>query len=239
MIFALLLALLPLDAWAFSHGWGSVGDMLAGDFGTHSSARYDLSAQAQPNWEWLANNYAALTINGFGTLRNCGEQGAGGGWTDAHRWNCSGESTTAQAARILKKINPKIKILWYQPSSAVDHGGCKNQELHDHPGWWLRDDHGNLQPQGAEERGCIPGNVSSRCNVEADWRVKAARDWWVHAPLREVIPQSDAKGLIDGVFCGGSGYHNTNSANISETTYRELFAAKMQMLHEANLFYGQ
>jgi hypothetical protein len=28
--------------------------MLAGDFRTYRSARYDMSAQAQPNWELLA-----------------------------------------------------------------------------------------------------------------------------------------------------------------------------------------
>ena len=113
MLLALLLgAHLPVACRGFAHGWGSVGEMLAGDFGTHSSARYDLSPQARPNWEWLANNYAAITINGFGTLRNCGELSPSGLWRDTHKWNCSGESTTTQAARILKEINPKIKVLW-------------------------------------------------------------------------------------------------------------------------------
>ena len=115
----------------------------------------------------------------------------------------------------------------------MDHGGCKNRELWEHPEWWLRDDHGNPQPQGAGLC-CIPGNASAsatlHCNVQADWRVKAARDWWVQAPMREVSPRSDARHLIDGIFCDGSGYHNTNTANISSSTYEAIFASKMQLL---------
>ena len=234
-----LLFLVPVHG--FTHGWGSVGEMLAADIGTHSSARYDLSPAARPNWEWLANNYAAVTINGFGTLKNCDTLDKHGRWHHTGKWNCTGESTKTQAARILKGINPKIKVLWYQPSSAVAHGGCENMELWEHPEWWMRDDHGNIQPPG-EELKCIPGNASASlalgCQVRADWRVKQARDWWVQAPLRQIVPQSDAASLVDGIFCDGSGYHNKNPAHISNATYEKLFNAKMQLLAEANAFYG-
>ena len=40
----LLVVAMPLEGHSFTHGWDSASKMLAGDFRTHRSARYDISA---------------------------------------------------------------------------------------------------------------------------------------------------------------------------------------------------
>eukprot|EP01047_Picozoa_sp_COSAG01_P053871 COSAG01_NODE_5820_length_4014_cov_1.656450_4_plen_486_part_00 len=199
---------------SFTHGWNKVGDMLALDTGS-KYGRYSNLPSSYPQWEWLANNYALVVLSNFEDL------------IDDKPWNCTGESARALAARKLKSINPNIKTLWYQPASNLRH--CRDAPLHAHPEWWLRDDHGNLMPPGAEEF-CEP--MTSKCKLLTDWRVPAAREWWRNQPQKEVL-RGDAASLIDGIMADGTGWHNENPTNISNASYAKHFAAKMTNLREA------
>lgn len=84
---AVLVSCLLSSFAAFSHGWGSVGDQLAGNFGTDNMA-FNNSA----TFAWIASHYSVIAING---------------------WFSGGRASQIEAARELKSLNPKIKILWW------------------------------------------------------------------------------------------------------------------------------
>lgn len=207
-------------AHCFTHGWDSVGDMLAGNFGSFHSEWNDTAA-ALPRWQWLAEHYALIALNDFGGFPN----------TEHGRWNCSGENPRVTVARILKKFNPKIKLLWYQAAAWVTESHCARQPLDSNPGWWLRDDNGTPLRQGSKTSGML----------ELDPRVPEAREWWAELPLSGLLPRGDraeASKLIDGIFCDGAGFRNP-SRNISDKNYQAIFDGKMQMLAEAQSMFKQ
>ncbi|RMG40471.1 MAG: hypothetical protein D6725_03325 [Planctomycetota bacterium] len=103
-----------------------------------------------------------------------------------HRDHGSVEAGTLAAARAVKRINPKAKILYYR-NVFVHYGGyAANRELEQIPGAFLRDRNGNTRLV----RNRVPAYDLSN---------PAVRDWWVRA-CRVVVSDS----AIDGVFIDGN-----------------------------------
>ena len=95
----------------------------------------------------------------------------------------------------------------------------------EHPDYWLRDDHGVAYEP-----------------ISLDFRIKAARDWWVEL-IQEAQAGSQTRNLFDGLLVdsGSADIHvNWNDTNhtMSLENVRLLSVAKMEMLAEAQSFYG-
>lgn len=103
--------------------------------------------------------------------------------------------------------------------------------LKEHPDYWLRDDNG------------VP-YLDSRGNpVSMDYRVKNARDWWIQL-IQYAQAGNKTRFLFDGLLVdsGSADIHvNFNDTNHIKSldNVRLLAQAKMQMLSEAQIFYGQ
>ena len=137
-------------------------------------------------------------------------------------------SIMVEIARILKKLNPKFKVLIYQNS---DFGPDTNEAdaiIKGHPEWWCRDDDGNV----------IPGNGQypwilnhSRSDV---------RSFYNNFPLK--IFGDEAKELVDGLFHDGMGYGpeellvHGHSTNVART--EAYFQGKMKLADEGRKIYG-
>lgn len=235
---ACLAMALPPPATAFTHGWGTVGEMLGMNPHASGNGRYNDSPFAMKHWEWVANNYAVLVLGRF--------EDFGSDFDPVNGYNCTCpmESSRVQVARILKKFNPKIKLLWYQNTVGDMTCTCCNEPLRSHPEWWMWDDHGIPVTFAGT---CFPANASydPQCKPYVNWTVPAAREWWYTQPLHEVCGP-DAASLVDGMMMDGTMYSNpkdpqnrTNGGNLSFARYDAVFAGKMLALEEGSKMYRE
>ena len=97
------LLFLMVPTHGFKHGWNTVTDMLG--FNPHASGngRYNDSPFAMKHWKFLAENNAVLVLSRFEDFDPTG----------GYNCSCPIESSRTKVARILKKFNPNIKLLWY------------------------------------------------------------------------------------------------------------------------------
>lgn len=139
---------------AFEHGWESVlgsstsGSMLAGNFGT---SRADWKGNDSWVLDTIASSYGVVMLNGV--------------------WRSTLEASDSRIPWLaeLKKRNPSIKTLLYQP---VDRAGDTDMildQLKAHPEWWLRTDdvHGaTVVPWGGRPGGHpMPNYTITACQV--------------------------------------------------------------------------
>lgn len=89
----LLLSTVALTEGVFTHGWGSVSEQIAGNFGT-----WNPQFNNSDTFQWIATHYAAIAMND---------------------WFQRGQSSQMQVARALKSYNPKLKLLWCGPATCA------------------------------------------------------------------------------------------------------------------------
>jgi hypothetical protein len=134
-------------------------------------------------------------------------------------------SITVEIARILKKLNPKFKVLIYQNS---DFGPDTNEAsaiIKAHPEWWCRDNGGGV----VKINGKFPWVLNhSRSEV---------RSFYNNWPLK--IFGDEAKELVDGIFNDGMGYSpNALGKYTGLDRYDEWFRGLMTLGDEARAIYG-
>lgn len=228
--FALLLGMVR----GFEHEWDTLGSMLGANFHGAGDGRYTPDAAALSNWKWVASNYAVIVLDRFEDF-NGPEQGNG------YPNNCtagSGESSRTAVARILKSLNPSIKLLWYQNEHGDCTCACCFAELRAHPEWWWNSSTTGLPLTSRSASDCVPVATSS-CDPYVDWRVPAAREWFAKLPLAEVNSTDDYAKLIDGFMIDGSQYGNPFPHNTTAAEYDAVFQGKMTMLSDAQAFYQE
>ena len=197
-----LLCSLPLVVVALPpHGWDCVtcanNSMLAGNWAIRSPWMNNTDLW----WaESIANSYAAVALN----------------------MDTFDPSLTVEQARILKKINPKIKFLVYQNTQLGPLTQDADQTIKQHPEWWCRDDAGN--PIGTRQ-----GNFLNLSLPEV-------RAWYNNYPL--TVFGDDAAALLDGIFNDGMGYAPNSLVNTNLARNDQYFAAKMKLGDEARAIYG-
>lgn len=194
------------------------------------NGRYNDSPFAMKHWKWMADNYAVLILGRFEDFN----PPVGG-----YNCSCPLESSRVQVARILKKFNPKIKLLWYQNVVGDMTCSCCNEPVRSNPDWWMRDDHGNPITFGSGD--CSGSPPAENCAPYINWTIPAVREWWYQQPLREVCGP-DASLLVDGMMMDGTMYSNpkgypVGKGNLSVARYDEVFAGKMLALEEASELY--
>jgi len=166
----------------WSHGWTDASQSWWGDFG------YSLLNDQQATF--VANNYAVAC------LEKCTGNGQG----------LKTEDGIYQTARQLKKINPKVKVMFYLHTGLAAFRCYANKQVYEaHPEWWLRDDNGNV----------VDGHF--------DFTIKEAAEWFVSIPLAA----ADAADIIDGVLLDGAGFEKTR--HISTDRLEQLMTAKLDM----------
>ena len=222
----------------FVHNWDTVGEMLAMNPHAAGNGRYNDSPFALKHWKWVADNYAVVVLGRF--------EDFGSDFDPVHGYNCTCpmESSRVQVARILKKLNPKIKLLWYQNVVGDMTCVCCNKPLRSHPEWWVWDDHGS--PVTAAASTCFPTNASDdpNCKPYVNWTIPEARKWWYTQPLREVCG-NDAASLVDGMMMDGTMYSNPkdpqgrepDGGSLSTSRYDAVFAGKMLAMEEGSKMY--
>ena len=103
--------------------------MLVANFGTY---RPDIN-MSDPWWlDTIAASYNVYLLSNYWDMR----------------YNGTGTDHKVSIARELKKRNPRIKIMFYQPADRLGDTEYVMNALMAHPEWWLRDDNGNLVPFG-------------------------------------------------------------------------------------------
>ena len=237
----LLLLAAARAAHAFTHGWGTVGDMLGMNPHAAGNGRWNDSPFAMVHWKWVAEHYQVVVLGRFEDFGADGDPRVPGNYN----CSCPMESSRVQVARILKKFNPKIRLLWYQNVVGDMTCHCCNEPLRSRPEWWLWDDHGNPITHGGT---CFPANASvdGNCAPYVNWTVPAAREWWYKQPLHEVCG-GDAASLVDGMMMDGTMYSNPkdpqgrlpDGGNLSTARYDAVFAGKMLALEEASQMYRE
>ena len=108
-LFVAILAALCATTRGFTHGWGTVTDMLG--FNPHASGngRYNGSPFAMKHWEWVANNYAVVVLGRFEDFDPVG----------GYNCTCPQESSRVQVARCaLYSASPSL---------------CPKAKRHPHP----------------------------------------------------------------------------------------------------------
>ncbi len=221
------LASVKAAAIGWTHGWDCIAcktnSMLVSNFGTW---RRDIN-MSDPWWiTTIAESHHAIILNNFHY------QGLQPG-----SYNGTGEENRIPIARALKKVNPAIKVMYYQAADRVcDNAYCLNT-LAAHPEWWLRDDFGNVVAFGGrtERSPPFPGP-----RPVIDLSVEAAQDWVTSIVIEYFKVKGEASALLDGLMVDGVSYFPTRYKNLSLTSYEKYFAgmmrtmAKMQAAHTAN-----
>ena len=238
LLLAAAAAAAPAATHGFVHSWDTVGEMLAMNPHAAGNGRYNDSPFALKHWKWVADNYAVVVLGRF--------EDFGSDFDPVHGYNCTCpmESSRVQVARILKGLNPKIKLLWYQNVVGDMTCVCCNEPLRSHPEWWVWDDHGRPVTHGSKP--CFPANASDdrNCSPYVNWTIPEAREWWYTQPLREVCG-SDGASLVDGMMMDGTMYSNPrdpqgrlpDGGNLSTARYDAVFAGKMLAMEEASKMY--
>jgi len=205
---------LASTATAMTHGWDCVSckghSMLAANFGTWNP-QYSL---ADPWWvNAIADGYAAIILNNFW------KQGPGS-------YNGTGDDSKVAIARALKKRNPKLKVLFYQPADRLGDTAYVISALQAHPEWWLRDDNGNLIPFGSAAGSCPP-----RCRPQIDTSVVGAQDFFANLSVSLFHQRAEAEKLLDGVMVDGTSWSGASryGPNVSDARYEKLFNGKVRI----------
>ena len=162
--------------------------------------------------------------------------------------NSMNASVTVEQARILKKINPKFKLLVCVSSSVCSRSSAalndtvpsahyvqiyQNAELgpltHDatqtiaaHPEWWARTDTG------------VP--LQTKQGYELNHSVPEVREWFIGYSVQ--VFGGDAKALLDGQFYDGMGYNPDRFAGVSLARHDAWYEGKMRMADEARDLYS-
>jgi hypothetical protein len=136
--------------------------------------------------------------------------------------NSANTSITVEHARILKRLNPKIKFLVYQNSVLGPLTNEASATINAHPEWWCRDDTGApiTLPQGYTLN-------HSRADV---------RSFYNNYPLH--VFGADAKELLDGVLNDDMGYSPHSLAKTNLARHDQWYRGKMQMSEEGSAIYG-
>jgi hypothetical protein len=193
--------------------------VLVSDVGTW---RKDFTLE-DPWWiDTLADSHAAVFLNNFW------KQGTGS-------YNGTGTDSKVAVARLLKKRNPKLKVLFYQAADRVGDTEYVMNTLMAHPDWWLRDDNGNLIPFG--QKVPYPGSPEGRPQI--DPTVVAAQDWYSTLSVKLFHNHSECIELLDGIMVDGSSWSGASryGPNVSEARYAKIFAGKMEMLAKTQAVY--
>eukprot|EP01052_Picozoa_sp_SAG31_P010116 SAG31_NODE_545_length_14238_cov_15.518849_3_plen_480_part_00 len=214
-------ARLPPTVQAMTHGWDCVAcktnSMLAANFGTW---REDINL-SDPWWiNAIADSHHAIILNNFW------KQGPGS-------YNGSGEDPKVTIARNLKRRNPELQVLFYQPADRLGDTQYVTDALVAHPEWWLRDDYGNMIPFGGHPSKCLPNQPKGVCpRAQIDPTVPAAQDFFANLSVSLFHDRAEAIELLDGVMVDGTSWTGPGryGPNVSAARYEELFAGKMQML---------
>jgi len=217
--------------------------MLSANIGTNDLTRFNLTS---PWWiKELADHYAHIQMSPFLGSNMYNSTACTPQCLSAGPYSCTcGEHPLKMMARALKGYNPAMKVQLYQ---AVDRGELTpfgSRQLQAHPEWWMRDDNGNVMYM-SEQWKCPPNmnniNGTFQCHPMMDWAHEGYRQWFREFPLQ--IFGDDAAALFDGLMVDGSGYFPNvpwmvPSGNISVTRYQALFAAQIELLHEAQLSFA-
>jgi hypothetical protein len=147
----LLLLAAARAAHSFTHDWDTVGSMLGMNPHAAGNGRYNDSPFAMTHWKWVAENYAVLVLGRFEDFGADGDPSVPGNYN----CSCPMESSRVQVARILKKFNPKIRLLWYQNVVGDMTCQCCNKPLRSHPEWWVWDDYGAKTPFKSQKGYCL------------------------------------------------------------------------------------
>merc|ERR1719182_1367949 len=200
---ALTLALPSAVVSLPAHNWDCVmcetNTMLAGNW----AIRNPNFNNTDPWWaETIASSYAAVALN-------------------LNRFNTS---LTVEQARILKKFNPKLKVLIYSNSEIGPITDDATAIINVHPEWWSRDDDGNVLKHGTQ--GYIL-NHSGHADLRA----------WHTGYFKQVFG-AEAEQLLDGLFFDGMGYSPRGLHNTNLVRNDAWFDGKMKLGDEARAMYG-
>jgi len=132
------------------------------------------------------------------------------------------EQGTFNASQIIKKFNPKSKVLFYW-NSRIDYGQLYSfgniLDENAHPEWAMKDLKGELV------------TVQNGRRKTYDPTIPGFRKWWVKIPVQAV-----AKGKLDGVFVDAvlqyAGGENVKVKQYGEQKYREIMSGVFDMMGE-------
>lgn len=133
-------------------------------------------------------------------------------------------SLTVDQARILKKLNPKLKLLVYSNSEIGPITDTATGVINAHPEWWARDDDGNALKHGSQ--GYIL-NHSGHADLRA----------WHTSYFKQVFG-AEAEQLLDGLFFDSMGYSPQGLQNTNLARNDAWFDGKMKLGDEARAMYG-
>lgn len=130
------------------------------------------------------------------------------------------EQGTFNASQIIKKFNPKSKVLFYW-NSRIDYGQLYSfgniLDENAHPEWAMKDLKGELV------------TVQNGRRKTYDPTIPGFRKWWVKIPVQAV-----AKGKLDGVFVDAvlqyAGGENVKVKQYGEQKYREIMSGVFDMM---------
>jgi hypothetical protein len=185
---AVALAFLPAgaSASAWTHGWGSVGEMLWADF-AGAGYQYTLTDEQVA---FVANTYAIVSIE------KC--------FAEANFTNT--EDAVVATARRLKAVNDSVKVLMYYHVSQ-DFSDCYaagRTVFNATPAWWLKDDSGALY--GDPSRRVHDTTLQAVLDYYPASIVNATRLPGAYPGLLDGI-------FADGT--GGTSFSNMNAARLS------------------------
>ena len=211
----------PQAAGLFEHGFDTVQATMWGQVGA--------SFATQQQLEWMAANYGLVVVGPQVVVENGTEK-----WpppfhrSDAPRHGLPGQF---ENARRLKAANRSVLVL-LDNNGLTGLDGAGDEIIAQHPEWFLKDDDG--QP-------CINPTVKTHAGGPTPWmidyRVAAARQWWVRAATNTWGSGASPPGgqLFDGYMIDTAGaiIHVPPSCSLSAQSRRDLITAKMQMFAEA------
>lgn len=180
-IWLLALAALLTPAHAWTHSWGTVGDMLWADFAGAGYA-YMLTPE---QIHFVASTYAIVSVEKCFAERN---------------FTMTEDAVLALSAQF-KAINPAIKTLMYY-SSTTDFSDCyrAGAVFEGTPSWWLRNDAG--VPYGTSPR---HDHDTTLADVRAYWLASIAN---VTAPAGGAVDGVFADGTLGYPYAGMSPTRN-------------------------------
>lgn len=199
-----------LSTAAFTHNWDCIScrsnSMLSANFGTFNHQNFNMS----DTWwiDTIADSHNQVILNNF--------------WYQSPNplaYNGSGTDSKITVARALKKRNPKLKVLFYQPADRLGDTPFVLNELEAHPEWWLRDDFGNEIKFGGNRH-------------QIDPAVPGAQDYFANLSVSLFHSRQEAVELLDGVMVDGTSWTGASryGPNISPARYEKMFEGKMNML---------
>jgi hypothetical protein len=135
----------------------------------------------------------------------------------------SDPSLTVGQARILKNLNPKLKLLIYSNSELGPLTTDATAVINAHPEWWSRDDDGT--PLKTSQGYLL--NHSSHADLRA---------WHSSYPMQ--VFGAEAEQLLDGLFFDNMGYNPRDLHNTNLARNDAWFDGKMKLGDEARALYS-